>query len=135
MYEYDGNWEVGRSVYTVGADGSGLTKVADTVSGPAWSPDGERIAVAALEGEEGAALYTFAADGSEPVKVADLFDSNFELDSLFGYSGGDFEPLWMGGLSWSPDGAMILFESSGVRVSSRRLFRLLLTVGEQRVRR
>ena len=121
-YEYDGDWEVGRSVYTVGADGSGLTKVADTVSGPAWSPDGERIAVAALEGEEGAALYTFAADGSEPVKVADLFDSYVELDSLFGHSVGDFGPVWLGSLSWSPDGAMILFESTGVRVSVEESF-------------
>ena len=116
VYEYDGDWEVGRSVYTVGADGSGLAKVADTVSGPAWSPDGERIAVAALEGEEGAALYSFAADGSDPVKVAGLFDSYVELDSLFGHSVGDFGPVWLGDLSWSPDGAMILLESSGVRV-------------------
>ena len=117
VYEYDGDWEVGRSVYTVGVDGSGLTKVADTVSGPAWSPDGERIAVAALEGEEGAAVYTFAADGSDPVKVADLFHSYVELDSLFGHSVGDFGPVWLGSLSWSPDGAMVLFESTGVRVS------------------
>ena len=117
VYEYDGDWEVGRAVYTVGADGSELAKVADTVSGPAWSPDGERIAVAALEGEEGAALYTFAADGSDPVKVADLFHSYVELDSLFGHSVGDFGPVWLGSLSWSPDGAMVLFESTGVRVS------------------
>ena len=117
VYEYDGDWEVGRAVYTVGADGSELAKVADTVSGPAWSPDGERIAVAALEGEEGAAVYTFAADGSDPVKVADLFHSYVELDSLFGHSVGDFGPVWLGSLSWSPDGAMVLFESTGVRVS------------------
>ena len=117
VYEYDGDWEVGRSVYTVGADGSGLTKVADTVSGPAWSPDGERIAVAALEGEEGAALYTFAADGSDPVKVADLFHNLSELDTLFDHPVGDFGHVWLGSLSWSPDGAMVLFESTGVRVS------------------
>ncbi len=116
VYEYDGDWEAGRSVYTVGADGSGLTKVADAVSGPAWSPDGERIAVAALEGEEGAALYTFAADGSDAVKVADLFRSLTELDTLFGHPVGDFGHLWLGDLSWSPDGAMVLFESTGVRV-------------------
>ena len=122
VYEYDGDWEVGRSVYTVGAGGSELAKVAGTVSGPAWSPDGERIAVAALEGEEGAAVYTFAADGSDPVKVADLFHSYVELDSLFGHSVGDFGPVWLGSLSWSPDGAMILFESTGVRVSVEESF-------------
>lgn len=116
VYEYDGDWEAGRSVYTVGADGSGLAKVADAVSGPAWSPDGERIAVAALEGEEGGALYTFAADGSDPVKVADLFRNLTELDTLFGQPVGDFGHLWLGDLSWSPDGAMVLFESTGVRV-------------------
>ena len=117
VYEYNGDWEVNRSVYAVGADGSGLTKVADTVSGPAWSPDGERMALVAREGKEGAALYTFAADGSDPVKVADLFHSYVELDSLFGHSVGDFGPVWLGSLSWSPDGAMVLFESTGVRVS------------------
>ena len=117
VYRYEGDWEAAWSVYTVGADGSGLAKVADTVSGPAWSPDGERIAMAALEGEEGAALYTFAPDGSDPVKVADLFHNLSELDTLFDHPVGDFGHVWLGSLSWSPDGAMVLFESTGVRVS------------------
>ena len=117
VYEYDGDWEVGRSVYTVGADGAGLAKVADAVSGPAWSPDGERIAAAGLEGEEGAALYTFATGGSDSVKVADLFHHLSELDTLFDHPVGESGHVWLGSLSWSPDGAMVLFESTGVRVS------------------
>ncbi len=116
VYEYDGDWEAGRSVYTVGADGSGLAKVADAVSGPAWSPDGERIAVAGLEGDEGGALYTVAADGSDAVNVVALFRNLNELDTLFGHPIGDFGHLWLGDLSWSPDGSMVLFESTGVRV-------------------
>ncbi len=122
VYEYDGDWEAGRAVYTVGADGSGLTKVADTVSGPTWSPDDGRIALAAPEGEEGAALYTYAADGSDAVRVAGLFGNEAELYSLFGGSIRDFEYLWLGDLSWSPDGAMVLMESTGVRVSIEDAF-------------
>ena len=123
VYEYDGDWEAGRAVYTVGADGSGLTKVADTVSGPAWSPDDDdRIALVARDGDEGAALYTYAPDGSDPVRVAGLFGSESEFYDLFGDSIRDFEHLWLGDLSWSPDGEMIMLESTGVRVEIEDAF-------------
>ena len=122
VYEYDGDWEAGRAVYTVGADGSGLAKIADTVSGPAWSPDGERIALVAHDGDEGAALYTYAHDGSDPVRVAGLFGSESEFYDLFGDSTQDFEYLWLGDLSWSPDGEMVLLESTGVRVEIEDAF-------------
>ena len=122
-------------LYTMAADGSEVRLVGPSVADssfaagphtPSWSRDGRRIAFVVYEydgnWEVGRSVYAVGADGSDPVKVADLFDSNFELDSLFGYSGGDFEPLWLGSLSWSPDGAMILFESSGVRVSVEESF-------------
>ena len=35
-------------------------------SGPAWSPDGQRIAMAVPK-PDGAALYTFAPNGTDPV--------------------------------------------------------------------
>ena len=89
-----------RAVYTVGVDGSGLTRISDAASGPAWSPDGRRIAVAVPEDKDRAALYTFAADGSDPVMV----DGN--LPDPWRYP---VEP-WMGDLSWSPDGSEILFD-------------------------
>lgn len=122
VYEYDGDWEAGRAVYTVGADGSGLTKVAETVSGPAWSPASERIALVARDGDEGAALYSVAPDGSDAVRVAGLFGSESEFYDLFGDSIRDFEYLWLGDLSWSPDGEMVMLESTGVRVEIEDAF-------------
>lgn len=73
------------SVYTVKADGTELTKLTKyAASGPAWSPDGQRIAVVTYNGEELVErswldfnedpanlieLRTFAIDGSEPAVV------------------------------------------------------------------
>ena len=37
---------VEAALYTVGVDGTGLTRITEAASGPAWSPDGQRIAVA-----------------------------------------------------------------------------------------
>ena len=84
------------------------TRISETLSGPAWSPDGQRIAVAAPD-ERGVALYTFAADGSDPVKVAELVTPD-EIET-FGW-------FWLGGLSWSPDGAWIMLDRLGLRVAA-----------------
>ena len=58
--------ELKRVVYTIGSDGSGLTPITEAASGPAWSPDGRRLAVAVPRGPSKASLYTFAPDGSRP---------------------------------------------------------------------
>ena len=110
----------GSAVYTVGADGTGLIRIADTLSEPAWSPDGRWLAVVVPEGEHGVALYVYASDGSDSIRIAGLFTDEAEqirhFDLVFEYMGKVRIP-WMGGLSWSPDGSMILLEATAVRVS------------------
>ena len=121
VYE-SGLLEDRRAVYTVGADGSGLTRIADALSEPAWSPDGRRLALVVPEGEYGVALYVYASDGSDPIRVAGLFTNeaeqirHFNLIFMYYIEEKSLFP-WIGGLSWSPDGSMILLEATGVRVS------------------
>ena len=96
-------WSADRlkaSVWTVGANGSGLTRITDAACGPAWSPDGQRIAVAVPKGPKNAELYTFAANGSDPVLVSGNLPVPWDYP---------VQP-WMGNLSWSPDGSAILFK-------------------------
>ena len=98
---YEGHGRLSRAVvYTVGIDGSNLTRIAEAASGPAWSPDGKRIAMAVPRGPNKASLYTFAADGSDPTFVS--LDLPEPWDE-------PVEP-WLGNLSWSPDGSAILLE-------------------------
>jgi Tol biopolymer transport system component len=84
----------GAAIYAMEPDGSGVTRVVDlgvsTIEdGPAWSPDGTRIAFSAGSGA-GNDLYVVDADGSE-------------IDQLTDSSTSDSDP------AWSPDGSRILF--------------------------
>ena len=97
------------AVYIVGADGTGLSRVSDALSGPTWSPDGGELAMVVSEGDGEEALYILATDGSNLVK------EKFRGDAfrLGGYLRTHLSSgLWMGNLSWSPDGSRILFENS-----------------------
>ena len=96
------------AVYTVGADGSGLTRISDARSGPAWSPDGEALAMMVEPGSQGEeVLCIFAADGSDLVgkgyRLAELYD---KMSNKLGRV-----RRWMGNLTWSSDGRRILFEN------------------------
>ena len=101
------------AVYTVGADGTGLTRVSDAVSGPAWAPDGQSIAMIVDEGDDEWTLYVFAADGSNVVRekheLGDISSVYFEANpwGWVSYSGSKY---WYGNLSWSPRGSAILLE-------------------------
>ena len=92
--------EGGRALYTVGADGSGLTRVSGAHVA-VWSPDGNRIAFG-VDDERKLRLYTSYPDGSDVREVA------------------PWQPRWPvvfrvrdsrteGYLFWSPDGSEILF--------------------------
>ena len=74
-------------------------------SGPAWSPDGQRIAIVVPE-LDGPALYTFAPNGTDPVLVTDNLPEPWR------------DPIdpWLGDLAWSPDGSEILLKGFTYRV-------------------
>jgi TolB protein len=91
------------TVYTIAADGSGRTAVAEHSRQPAWSPDGGTVAYARARDDDtdAARIWVSAPDGSgsRPVSAPPR-----------GWS--DDSP------TWSPDGARIAFVRS--RFSSRR---------------
>ena len=100
-------------VYTVGADGSDLTKLGNTLSNPSWSPDGRRIAFIMREaGSAHGKLYTINHDGSDPREIISLQeDESARFRS-------------MGNVAWSPDGSEIQFRSYVIRVDGSGLRQL-----------
>ena len=90
----------GSDLYVVEIDGSGLTKLDEETSLPAWSPDSRRIAFAKREVEDGGyvavRIYTIGIDGTD-------------VRELISFPEG--EVVWTDNISWSPDGSEILFGS------------------------
>lgn len=133
-------FEQNGAVWIMNSDGSGLSKVADTVVGvasctaqPVWSPDGSRIAFVApgMEGKQdifvanaaGAGLYNLTADpfrDSHPVWSPDgqfvAFVREGEL-YVIDTNTNTVEPVFhspergAGFPMWSPDGSQIVFIS------------------------
>ena len=86
-----------RVLHTVRADGSRLARIGETTALPTWSPDGDELAYAAVDGEV-SALYAVRPDGTGRRLV---------------WSGGadeGFAPISQ--VLWSPDGSEILFFSN-----------------------
>ena len=99
------------AVYTVGIDGSGLTRISTTSTRPSWSPDGRRIALFAPY-DDAPAYYSFSDDGSEAVLIASLPPGSTYI------RGDPARDLLPSGVEilWAPDGPEILLDSRAQRV-------------------
>lgn len=103
------------AVYTVSPDGSGLRKLAERASEPAFSSDGQRIAFVSDRDENGERdvgedevafaneLYVMDADGDNQRRLTES------------------ESLDEAGPSWSPDGSRIAFAREGPARFARAL--------------
>ena len=117
--------------YLIGADGSGLqplTKMAETVAFPYWSPDGTKIAYLCCRGFD-ASLWVMNADGSGERRLTAGragFPSWAPDSRRIAYDDHDDGGIWVvaadgsgarrlavesGGPRWSPDGTRIVYFS------------------------
>ena len=99
----------GRWLYTVNVDGSDWRRLSETVSGPSWSPDGERLAFAKPDGDD-VGLFTIARDGTDARRAT----------TITGWQPRDREPnpthAWIETVAWSPDGSKIMYSCGGICV-------------------
>src|SRR5437867_1580358 len=81
-------------IYTINVDGSVLMKLTNNQAGaedlgPAWSPDGTKIAFAAIRSDDFTSIYVMSPDGTNRLRLTSASYDN--------------KP------AWSPDGAKIAF--------------------------
>lgn len=101
MYMPFTQFRASQDIYTVNADGTGLTALTTTPEiecYPAWSPDGSKIAFAKRKGGH----FVISVMNADGTNVHDLFDPDLtrSIDHI------ECTP------AWSPDGAHIAFTSS-----------------------
>ncbi len=97
-------------IFMVAPDGTNLRRLTATVSPPAWSPNGARIAFAKPEQDE-VWLYTMAANGSDHRQVTAIDDWRLSVSGQDWLGHNDPRPAeaWIKLMAWSPDGSMILY--------------------------
>ena len=90
--------QFGGAVYTVGADGENLQRIAAAVSAPTWSPDGQRLAFASIHDNE-VVVVTTAADGTARQRILTIHEEDRPQNLNY---------VWVPAVAWSPDGSKIL---------------------------
>jgi TolB protein len=102
LFQRMGDARLGRSLYTIHPDGSGLTKIRSNAADPAWSPDGRRIAFdkITVRGPEGDVL---AYDHGIEVVEADGSHPRWLTPGRWGRGQSPGAP------AWSPDGRKLVF--------------------------
>lgn len=94
------SFESGGAAYTIGVDGSNLTRLSDTVlEVPVWSPDGSLVAFARSSSERLSDIVISSPDGSDQRAIAGL----------------------RGILLWSSDGSNVRFSQPYLADGHRRL--------------
>ena len=89
-----------KEIFVINADGTGLTQLtlnSYEERGPAWSPDGSRIAFIGRVGTRGGNTFELCvmnADGTNQVQLTD-------------------NALFEGTMTWSPDASKIIFQTPG----------------------
>ena len=86
------DYPVNEVLYTVGADGTGLTRIGNAAGTPSWSPDSGRIAFAKSDSDTHVAIVTTDPDGANEKT---LFESS------------EVRSTGIIDLAWSPDGTRL----------------------------
>ena len=107
--DHFGRWLNHRPVvYTVGSDGLGLSRLGETESRPVWSPDGRRIAFVNVEDDIGR-IFTMDPGGANPREVVS-FAAPVNPGGISDLTFSDrLTRNWVANLSWSPDGAEMMW--------------------------
>jgi hypothetical protein len=108
----DDNWDIYVKALGLGARPFRLTEHPGKDWGPVWSPDGRQIAFV-RETDDGAAIYTVPALGGQERKLVEI------SGPLYAHGRGYWVPV----LSWSPDGAWLVYPE---KVSADEPARIIL---------
>jgi Tol biopolymer transport system component len=118
----DDNWDIYVKAVGFGTRPLRLTRDPAPDTTPVWSPDGREIAFV-RELEENPVLYVVPSMGGQERRLTEIVGPARPLASLF----------TVGSLSWSPDGASLVFAESGAQGGPARVTRFVLETRERKV--